>query len=198
MNKIKKEVENYNVVVNEENHFQMFLTPASEIFSQLDSRKLSEKQQKAVQSKSLYEHAAEEYKMILKEITDYFNYISYQSSEITRSIDNLMSQEQTRYNLGMMQYLSLKHFNIESLFNNCFRLFEDLVTDFQTVPNTVHDQLTIHMSNSTNKPYEEELEIILQEIENYENNELDGSGDNFVGDDDDVMDEDDDDEEEED
>ncbi|CAG2254522.1 unnamed protein product [Mytilus edulis] len=188
LNKIKKEVENYNVVVNEENHFQMFLTPASEIFSQLDSRKLSEKQQKAVQSKSLYEHAAEEYKMILKEITDYFNYISYQSSEITRSIDNLMSQEQTRYNLGMMQYLSLKHFNIESLFNNCFRLFEDLVTDFQTVPNTVHDQLTIHMSNSTNKPYEEELEIILQEIENYENNELDGSGDNFVGDDDDVMD----------
>ncbi|CAG2217118.1 unnamed protein product [Mytilus edulis] len=145
---------------------------ASRIIHRLESRKISENQQKAVQSKCLIDHAEEESNNIDIEIKKYLLYLSKQSKEIIDTINNLLPLEGNRFHLGKINYLFVKHFNIETLFHSCFTLFEHTVTDVSIVPRIVHDKLNTELSRSLNLPTEEEMTTIFQEIEQFETNDL--------------------------
>lgn len=79
--KIKKEVDKLNAINNTNLDSKQFLSLESEIYNQLESRKISENQQKAVQSKCLIDHAEEERNNIDIEIKKYLLYLSKQSKE---------------------------------------------------------------------------------------------------------------------
>ncbi|XP_071140726.1 uncharacterized protein [Mytilus edulis] len=170
--KIKKEVDKLNAINNTNLDSKQFLSLESEIYDQLESRKISENQQKAVQSKCLIDHAEEESNNIDIEIKKYLLYLSKQSKEIIDTINNLLPLEGNRFHLGKINYLFVKHFNIETLFHSCFTLFEHTVTDVSIVPRIVHDKLNTELSRSLNLPTEEEMTTIFQEIEQFETNDL--------------------------
>lgn len=164
----------YNTIMNTDINVRDFMAPNMTIYEQLNvTTNLSEKQQQAVQSKSLHDHAKEEYACIKNEVKLFCHQLAVQSNDILRHINQISSLEKTRINFGKIQYLYHKHFNIESLFNACEQHFESS-TD-TVVPNIVHEMLqskatSMQMSSNLDleMPSEEEIQNIVAEIEEFE------------------------------
>lgn len=123
MNKIKKEVSTFNSICGEDKDVKYFLTPTSEVYDQLECRKLTEKQQQAVQAKSLRDHARDESLLINSEIKQYLQQLSFQSAEVLQQIDCVSALEISRKNLGKLHYFHRKHYSIENMFMSCCHLF---------------------------------------------------------------------------
>lgn len=166
--------------------YNSVISPDSAIYQDLQSTKLTEKQQKCIQTKALLERAKEEKDAILKESILFSDYLTKKSSDILQRIENLQEDTKNRKNLGMLQYLHLKHLNLEILSDVCnFNL------NNSTLPKLVHNILSVDVltNNETDCfPTKDEMQIILQEIEALEECTESDNEDIDVDDEDDVDD----------
>lgn len=164
--KIAKELEILNALCERKIEYSAVISPASPIYEALESTKLTEKQQKCIQAKALCDRAKEEKEVVLKESIDLYNYLVKKSNAILEDIIVLQESEKSRKNLGMLQFLHLKHLNIELLSENCY-LDSQLQTSCTVLPKVVHDILRLELLSNqviSSIPTKEEMQQILEEL----------------------------------
>ena len=159
--KMKKELEQLNLHVEEDIKLCDVLSPSSAIFDAIEEQFISLTQQKCVEAYINIKRGEQELQCIKKELEDMFSYLHRQYESISLTIEPCLARND-RLSSGRVHYLKKELFNLESLANSLSHISKsvDLSVDF---PKYIHTLFQEYDSVQLND--------ILNEIDVFENEE---------------------------